>query len=143
MDIAGSDPFNLRRFVDAQAPLFERVFQELREGRKKSHWMWFFFPQIEGLGFSSTARKYAMSSRKEAEAYLDHEILGPRLRYCAQLVYLVEGRSIDEIFGYPDNLKFHSSMTLFSAVASDDRIFQDALRKYFAGAPDRLTLERL
>ncbi len=143
MDIGGSDPFNLQRFVDAQAPLFELVFQELREGRKQSHWMWFSFPQLEGLGHSPTARKFAISSRKEAEAYLDHEVLGPRLRYCAHLVCLIEGRSIDQIFGYPDDLKFHSSMTLFSAVAADNQIFQDALRKYFAGAPDQLTLQRL
>ncbi len=131
--IERDDPFNLQRFVDAQAPLFDKVRRELTEGRKKSHWMWFFFPQIEGLGYSPTAQKFAISSRMEAEAYLAHEILGPRLRHCAHLVCLVEGRSIDQIFGYPDDLKFHSSMTLFASVASDNQIFQDALRKYFAG----------
>ncbi len=137
------DPHNLQRFVDAQSPVFEEVCLELQEGRKNGHWMWFIFPQIEGLGYSPLARKFAISSREEAEAYLNHPILGPRLRHCTRLITLVEGRSIDEIFGGPDDLKFHSSMTLFANATSDNQVFRDALRKYFGGEPDRLTLERL
>jgi uncharacterized protein (DUF1810 family) len=102
--------------------------------------MWFIFPQMEG---SPLARKFAISSREEAEAYLSHPILGPRLRHCTRLVTLVEGRSIDEIFGDPDDLKFHSAMTLFANATSDNQVFRDALHKYFGGEPDRLTLERL
>jgi uncharacterized protein (DUF1810 family) len=139
-----NDPYDLQRFVDAQAPVFEQVCTELREGRKRSHWMWFVFPQIKGLGHSETARRFAISSREEAEAYLQHPVLGPRLRECTRLVNLVEGRSIEQIFGHPDDLKFRSSMTLFANIPSDNRVFQEALQKYFGGKPDdRLTLERL
>jgi len=138
-----NDHYNLQRFVDAQGPVFEEVCLELQEGRKKGHWMWFIFPQIEGLGSSPLARKFAISSRKEAEAYLNHPILGPRLRDCTRLITLVEGRSIDQIFGDPDDLKFHSSMTLFANATSNDQVFRDALHKYFGGEPDRLTVERL
>ena len=134
---------NLQRFVDAQSPVFEEVCLELQEGRKKGHWMWFIFPHIEGLGSSPLARKFAISSREEADAYLNHPILGPRLRHCTRLVTLVEGRSIDQIFGDPDDLKFHSSMTLFANATSDNQVFRDALHKYFGGELDRLTLERL
>ncbi len=137
------DPYNLQRFVDAQETVFEQARLELREGRKRSHWMWFIFPQIEGLGHSEVARKYAISGRDEAIAYLDHQILGPRLRECTRLVALLEGRSIEEIFGYPDDLKFHSSMTLFANVTASDQIFRDALEKYYAGQLDNATLERL
>ncbi len=137
------DPYNLQRFVDAQETVFEQARSELREGRKRSHWMWFIFPQIEGLGHSEVARKYAISGRDEAIAYLDHQILGPRLRECTRLVALLEGRSIEEIFGYPDDLKFHSSMTLFANVTASDQIFRDALEKYYAGQLDNATLERL
>ena len=105
--------------------------------------MWFIFPQIEGLGYSQRARKFAISSREEAEAYLNHPILGPRLRHCTRLITLVEGCSIGQIFGDPDDLKFHSSMTLFANATSDNRVFRDALHKYFGGEPDRLTVERL
>lgn len=105
--------------------------------------MWFVFPQIQGLGHSSVARKFAISSLEEAKAYLEHPILGPRLRECCRLVNLVEGRSIEEIFGYPDDLKFRSSMTLFAHAASDSQIFKDALEKYFEGEGDKLTIERL
>jgi uncharacterized protein (DUF1810 family) len=112
------DPYNLRRFSDAQNPVFEQVCSELRNGQKRGHWMWFIFPQIEGLGLSQTAREFAISSRDEAAAYLDHPILGPRLRECTRLVNLAEGRSIDQIFGYPDNLKFRSCMTLFAHATS-------------------------
>jgi uncharacterized protein (DUF1810 family) len=138
-----NDHHNLQRFVDAQSPVFEEVCSELQEGRKKGHWMWFIFPQIEGLGYSHLARKFAISSREEADAYLNHPILGPRLRHCTRLITLIEGRSIDQIFGGPDDLKFHSSMTLFANATSDNQVFRDALHKYFGGEPDRLTLERL
>jgi uncharacterized protein (DUF1810 family) len=138
-----TDQHNLQRFVDAQSPVFEEVCLELQEGRKSGHWMWFIFPQIEGLGDSQLARKFAISSREEAEAYINHPILGPRLRHCTRLMTLVEGRSINQIFAYPDDLKFHSSMTLFANATSDNQVFRDALQKYFGGELDRLTVERL
>ena len=138
-----SDPYDLRRFVDAQARVFEQVRAELREGRKRSHWMWFVFPQVAGLGHSVMARRYAISSREEAEAYLRHPVLGPRLRECARLVSLVKGRSIGQIFGAPDDMKFRSSMTLFARSTADNAVFEEALRKYFEGKPDPATLERL
>ena len=133
----------LQRFVDAQDPVFDEVRRELRAGCKESHWMWFIFPQIEGLGHSPMASRYGISSREEAEAYLKHPILGPRLRECTRLVNLVQRRSVEEIFGYPDNLKFRSCMTLFAHVTTDNQIFEDAVRKYFGGDFDRLTLDRL
>jgi uncharacterized protein (DUF1810 family) len=136
-----NDPYNLLRFVSAQDPVYEHVCAELRAGRKESHWIWFIFPQLKGLGHSSMASKFGISSREEAEAYLKHSILGPRLKECTQLVNLIEGRSIDQIFGYPDNLKFRSSMTLFAQVESDNEIFGNALQKYFGGEADRLTLD--
>ena len=138
-----SDPYHLQRFVDAQNPVFEQVCAELRQGRKVTHWMWFIFPQIKGLGSSPTAIQFAISSLQEAEAYVRHPILGPRLRECSRLVTLVEGRSINHIFGYPDHLKFHSSMTLFAGTTGENQILKDALQKYFGGEPDPLTLERL
>ena len=138
-----NDAYNLRRFVDAQNPVFEQVCSELRAGRKQGHWMWFVFPQLKGLGHSWMATKFGISSRGEAEAYLQHPILGPRLEECTRLVSLVDGRSIEQIFGYPDNLKFHSSMTLFAHVASDKEIFLSALQKYFGGKPDGVTLDML
>jgi len=137
------DPYNLQRFVDAQRPVYEQVRSELREGRKSSHWMWFVFPQIEGLGSSALARRFAISCLNEAEAYLKHPLLGPRLRECTQLVNFVEGATIDRILGYPDDLKFRSSMTLFAKATSDNRVFNEALSKYFGGEPDQATLERL
>ena len=137
-----NDPHNLQRFADAQSPLYEQVRTELRNGRKRGHWMWFIFPQLRGLGSSAMATAFGISSRQEAEAYLDHPVLGPRLRECTRLVNLVEGRAIDQIFGYPDDLKFRSSMTLFASVAPADQVFKDALEKYFGGEPDPLTLER-
>ena len=137
------DPFNLRRFVDAQRPVIDRVLAELRAGQKRSHWMWYIFPQISGLGSSPMAQKFAISSPAEASAYLDHPVLGPRLRECAELVNAIEGRTIEEIFGYPDHLKFHSSMTLFARAAPDEPAFQTALQKFFAGKLDPLTLDRL
>jgi uncharacterized protein (DUF1810 family) len=135
-----NDPFTLQRFVDAQAPVYAQVLAELRAGSKRSHWMWFIFPQIAGLGRSETARYFAISSREEAAAYLAHPTLGPRLRECCRLTTLVEGRSAREIFGTPDDMKFRSSLTLFAAVAPDDAIFTEALQKFFSGEADRLTL---
>jgi uncharacterized protein (DUF1810 family) len=137
------DLYDLARFVDAQAHSFEGARAELRAGAKRGHWMWFVFPQIEGLGHSETARRFAISGRGEAEAYLKHPLLGPRLRQCARLVNGVDGRSAREIFGSPDDLKFHSSMTLFGRVASDNAVFEQALQKYFAGKLDRLTMEKI
>jgi uncharacterized protein (DUF1810 family) len=138
-----SDRYGLQRFVDAQAGVFEQVCSELREGRKRSHWMWFIFPQIKGLGSSPMAVRFAISSLAEARAYLDHAVLGPRLRGCCEIVVGVAGRSVDEIFGYPDDLKFHSSITLFAKAAVENRVFLDALEKYFGGELDRATVERL
>jgi len=140
-----NDPYDLQRFLDAQNPVFERVCTELRSGQKIGHWMWFIFPQLRGLGHSEMTERFAISSQDEAEAYLNHPVLGPRLRECTRLVMLVEGRSINQIFGYPDDLKFRSSMTLFASTTSDsdNQIFKDALQEYFAGEPDRLTIERI
>jgi uncharacterized protein (DUF1810 family) len=136
-----NDQFNLARFVSAQNPIYEQVCAELRTGRKAGHWMWFIFPQLRGLGRSAMAAEFGIASRLEAEAYLQHPVLGPRLRECTRLVNLVEGRSINEILGYPDDLKFHSSMTLFARVAPDGRVFKDALEKYFRGEADPVTVE--
>jgi uncharacterized protein (DUF1810 family) len=140
-------PFDLERFVIAQEPVLAGVLEELRDGCKTSHWMWFVFPQLEGLGRSPTARFYALRGREEARSYLAHRLLGPRLRECTQLVNAVQGRSVHEIFGTPDDLKFRSSMTLFAQVAadsgSDASVFQGALDKYFNGLADARTLELL
>jgi uncharacterized protein (DUF1810 family) len=141
--MTGNDPYDLQRFVDAQSDCFEQACRELSEGYKQSHWIWFIFPQLKGLGHSAMAKRYAISSRQEAEAYLRNPILGSRLRHCTQLVMLVEGRSIEQIFEDPDDLKFRSSMTLFANTAAENKIFKDALQKYFAGKPDPLTIERL
>jgi uncharacterized protein (DUF1810 family) len=137
-----ADPFDLRRFVDAQNPVIDVVLSELRAGRKRSHWMWFVFPQIEGLGFSSMAQRYAIRSRAEAEAYLAHPVLGDRLRECVRLVVAV-GRPIAEIFGHPDDWKFRSCVTLFAAAAPDEAVFSEALDACCGGKPDPSTLERL
>jgi uncharacterized protein (DUF1810 family) len=137
------DPYNLQRFVNAQSRIYDQVCAELRAGRKKTHWIWFIFPQIKGLGHSEMASRFAISSLEEAQAYLEHPILGPRLRQCTELVNLVERRSIDLIFGYPDDLKFRSSMTLFAQAAGGNQVFTEALQKYFNGEPDSSTLERL
>ncbi|MGA0606492.1 DUF1810 domain-containing protein [Phenylobacterium sp. VNQ135] len=137
-----SDPFDLRRFVDAQAPVYDRALAEIRAGAKRSHWMWFVFPQIAGLGSSPTARAYAISGLPEAQAYLAHPVLGPRLIECAAAAHAVQGRSAREIFGSPDDMKFRSSMTLF-AHASDNPVFRGALARYFDGVEDPLTVARL
>ena len=140
---SSGDPYNLERFVIAQDSVFKQVLSELQVGIKMSHWMWFVFPQIRGLGRSSISIEYAISSRDEAQAYLQHPILGPRLKECTRLVLQVEGRSATDIFDSPDDMKFRSSMTLFAQVSVDDDIFQHALQKYFGGIPDPLTLERI
>jgi uncharacterized protein (DUF1810 family) len=137
------DPYDLERFVDAQNQVIEQVLSELRNGRKTSHWMWFVFPQLAGLGHSSMARQFGISSKAEAEAYLSHLVLGPRLRECTRLVTSVEGRSINQILGSPDDLKFRSSMTLFAHASSDNALFKDALQKYFDGHFDPLTIKLL
>jgi uncharacterized protein (DUF1810 family) len=135
--------FDLQRFVDAQNDQYVEVLRELRAGHKTSHWMWYIFPQIRGLGSSFTAQKYAIASREEARAYLEHPLLGARLLECTQLVLAVQGRSAHAIFGSPDDLKFRSCMTLFARAADDSQLFEQALQKYFGGAPDPLTLGRL
>ncbi len=138
-----SDPFDLKRFVDAQTPVYRNVVEELRAGRKRSHWMWFVFPQLRGLGSSPTAVHYGISSLEEARAYLAHEVLGARLRECTRLVNDVQDRSAAEIFGSPDDLKLRSSMTLFSRATDDNQDFVALLDKYYGGEQDPLTLERL
>ena len=137
------DPFNLQRFVEAQTGVIAQVLSELRAGQKRTHWMWFIFPQIAGLGHSEMAQHFAISGREEALAYLQHPALGPRLRECTELVNAVEDRNVDEIFGYPDDLKFHSSMSLFHAVAPEEACFHTAIDKYFAGKSDPATFARL
>ncbi|MBP0590554.1 DUF1810 domain-containing protein [Paraburkholderia sp. LEh10] len=134
------DQYDLRRFVDAQAPIYAQALAELRDGRKRSHWMWYVFPQFQGLGESPMAQKFAIGSLAEAVAYLQHPVLGPRLREATRAVNDVEGRSIETIFGYPDYMKFRSSMTLFSKAAPNEAVFTDALAKYFGGEPDDRTL---
>jgi uncharacterized protein (DUF1810 family) len=138
-----TDLYNLQRFLDAQERVYDTVLDELRAGRKSSHWIWFIFPQLAGLGHSGMAQRFAIGSLDEAKAYLQHPILGPRLRACTQLVLDVNDRSAEEIFGYPDHLKFRSCMTLFLTAATDNTIFNDALLKYFDGKPDQLTLDIL
>ena len=138
-----ADPFDLHRFVRAQDPVMAGVRRELGEGRKRSHWMWFVFPQLRGLGRSATAQRYGVGSLDEARAYLAHPVLGPRLVECTELVKRVEGRSVHEIFGSPDDLKFHSSMTLFASADPEALAFREALDKYFGGALDALTVEKL
>ena len=137
------DPFDLERFVAAQDPVFAQVAAELRAGRKRSHWMWFVFPQIAGLGFSAMAQRYALGSLDEARAYLAHPVLGSRLRECVALVRDVEGRDAHAIFGSPDDMKFRSCLTLFARAAPGEALFRDALEKYYGGAEDAATLAKL
>ena len=138
-----SDPFDLQRFLDAQARVYPGVVDELRAGRKRSHWIWFVFPQIAGLGRSATAARYAISSLDEARAYLRHDVLGSRLRECTRLVNDVRNRSLGEIFGSPDDMKVRSSMTLFVHATDDNGDFAALLARYCDGAQDPLTLQRL
>jgi uncharacterized protein (DUF1810 family) len=137
------DPYQLQRFIDAQEPVQFRVRAELRAGRKQSHWMWFIFPQIRGLGRSEMAQRYGIGSLDEARAYLAYPVLGARLRECCELVYAVQGRTANEIFGSPDDMKFKSSLTLFGRAAPEEKVFADSLRKYFAGVEDPATLALL
>lgn len=134
--------FDLNRFVEAQNGVYPSVLAELGDGRKRSHWMWFIFPQVTGLGFSAMSQRYAIGSRGEAEAYLAHPLLGPRLAECTSLVLAVQGRTINAIMGSPDDTKLRSSMTLFAAV-SDNPVFDRTLAKYYGGERDGATLEIL
>lgn len=135
--------YDLQRFIDAQTGMYEQVRAELAQGRKTTHWMWFIFPQIKGLGQSPMAIRYAIASLEEAKTYLQNPVLGPRLRECCELLLHVEGQSISEIMGYPDDLKLRSSMTLFSRAASDNSPLNEVLTKYFNGEPDAVTLKLL
>ena len=137
-----NDQFDLNRFTSAQDKVYDRVLAELKNGRKRSHWMWYIFPQLDGLGRSTTARRYAIKSIEEAIAYLNHPVLGTRLLECANTVLAIEGKTASEIFGYPDDLKLKSSMTLFSTVA-DDSVFVRVLDKYFQSERDDRTLQLL
>lgn len=137
------DPFDLQRFVAAQDPVLARVRQELAAGEKRSHWMWFVFPQLAGLGHSPMARRYAITTLDEARAYLAHPVLGPRVVECTDLVNRVAGRSVHRIFGSPDDLKFHSSMTLFARADPTAAVFRQALDRWFDGRPDSGTVALL
>ena len=138
-----NDPFDLQRFVTAQADVYERALAELRAGQKRSHWMWFIFPQLAALGRSRTALFYGIGSLAEAKAYLAHPLLGPRLITCTQAVNAVSGRTAHQILGSPDYLKFRSSMTLFSEAGASEAVFTEALEKYYGGDPDPETLTLL
>ena len=137
------DPYDLNRFVEAQATIFEQALSEIRRGGKRSHWMWFIFPQIAGLGWSPTSRHYAIRSREEAAAYLRHPILGPRLVECVEALLALEGTTASAIFGYPDDLKLRSSATLFARVSPPGSVFQQILDRYFGGAADAKTTRLL
>src|SRR6185437_12534275 len=137
----GGDPYNLDRFADAQRGVYEQACAELRRGRKTGHWMWFIFPQIAGLGFSATSQHYAIQSLDEARAYLEHPVLGPRLREICGIVSGVDQKTAHEIFGSPDDMKLRSSMTLFVHAAQDHAIFSEVIRKYFGGVEDERTVE--
>ena len=143
MPPTASDPFSLQRFVEAQERVYDAVCNELRSGQKESHWIWFIFPQVAGLGRSNTAQRFAIVSIDEAAAYLAHPILGLRLRECTRLTLKIEGRTAEEIFGCPDWMKFRSSMTLFARTADDDSLFVAALETFFEGENDDATLRLL
>lgn len=133
--------FHLERFVAAQDKVYETVLEELSQGKKQSHWMWFIFPQTAGLGRTETAKKYALGSLDEAKAYLSHPVLGARLLECTKLVLAIDGKSANTIFGHPDDLKFKSSMTLFLLAAPNTKVFQSAIDKFYNGDKDELTVE--
>jgi uncharacterized protein (DUF1810 family) len=141
--VSTADPYNLQRFVNAQQDDYVDVCAELRAGTKTTHWMWYIFPQMKGLGMSATSDRFAISSLDEAQAYLQHPVLGQRIREYTELVNRVEGRSVREIFGSPDHLKFRSCVTLFAQATPDNRVFLDALRKYCDGDSDPATLRLL
>jgi uncharacterized protein (DUF1810 family) len=138
-----SDPHDLNRFVQAQAGIYAQALAEIKSGRKRSHWMWFIFPQFDGLGFSSTSKKYAIMSVAEARAYLTHPVLGSRLIECAEAALAVEGQSAHAIFGSPDDVKLKSFATLFAHVSPPGSVFERVLEKYFGGERDSKTLELL
>lgn len=138
-----SDPYHLQRFVEAQKIVYADVLEELRQGRKRTHWMWFVFPQIAGLGHSAMAQEYAIGSLDEARAYLAHPLLGARLRECCRLTLDNKGRTVEAIFGYPDHMKFHSSVTLFAHAAGENDVFHACLSEFFGGAADSNTLALL
>ncbi len=138
-----TDPFKLQRFVSAQEPVYDMVLAELRRGQKRTHWMWFIFPQLAGLGYSATSQHYAIKSKTEAHAYLSHPILGSRLVACAETVLGIQGRSAAAIFGAPDDMKLHSSMTLFDAITAPESVFAQVLAHYFGNKPDNKTLALL
>ena len=139
--VGGNDPVDLNRFVQAQAEDYDQALSEIRAGRKRSHWMWYIFPQFDGLGLSSTSRRYAIRSVAEAEAYLRHPVLGPRLEECCEAVIGVNGRSAYDIFGSPDDVKLRSCATLFARVSVPGSVFERLLGKYFGGVPDPRTLQ--
>jgi uncharacterized protein (DUF1810 family) len=139
----GVDRFDLQRFVDAQDRVYDVVIDELRNGAKRSHWIWFVFPQLRGLGHSPTAVRYGISSLDEARAYVAHDLLGPRLRECTRLVAGIDGRSAEDIFGWPDNLKVRSSMTLFARATDDNADFGAVLDRLYDGVQDPVTVEQL
>jgi uncharacterized protein (DUF1810 family) len=138
-----NDPHGLQRFVDAQDPVYTAVCAELRAGAKTSHWMWFIFPQLQGLGHSPVARHFAIASLEEAQAYLQHPVLGPRLQECSRLLLGIPAGPIGRILGYPDDLKLRSCMTLFARATPENQVFLEVLGRYFDGAPDPRTLELL
>ncbi len=140
---SSEDPYDLRRFVRAQVNDYARALSEIRSGQKRTHWMWYIFPQIDGLAVSSTSKHYSIKSLEEAKAYLDHAILGPRLLECAEAVVRLEGRSVTEIFGSPDDLKLRSCATLFAYVLPPGSVFDRLLRKYYRGGRDGKTLQLL
>ena len=135
------DPFSLNRFVEAQSGVYERALSEIRSGQKRSHWMWFIFPQYDGLGFSDISKRYAIKSLAEAEAYLRHPLLGPRLVECAEATLAIKGRSAADVFGSPDDMKLRSCATLFAHVSLPGSVFEQVLDKYFEGEPDERTLQ--
>jgi uncharacterized protein (DUF1810 family) len=137
------DPFNLARFLEAQTQDYTKALAEIRSGTKRSHWMWYVFPQLQGLGSSATSRHYAIRSAQEAQAYLDHPILGPRLLECARAVLANRAGSAEDIFGSTDAVKLRSSATLFASVSAPDSLFQQLIDRYFGGEPDELTLQLL
>lgn len=140
------DPYGLQRFIEAQEQNYDDAFSELQHGRKRTHWMWYIFPQIDGLGMSSTTKHFAIKSAEEARQYLAHPVLGKRLHECAEIVLATTGRSAHDIFGSPDDMKLHSSMSLFAAVQGKESVFQQVLDKYFGGKDDQRTaglLQRL
>jgi uncharacterized protein (DUF1810 family) len=141
--MTAQDPYHLERFISAQNPVYKQVIAELRAGKKHSHWMWFIFPQIDGLGCSATARFYSIKSAAEAREYLAHPILGERLRECARLLDAIKDKSATEIFGYPDDLKLRSSLTLFTVAGGDDPVFTKLLDRYFSGEGDPQTIGKL